>query len=187
MIKAQNFDKKTENETSCHCNSRRGSSDGPRREKSTTATSLGAFGQVRFKVMELDLTLCFRLVEFSAELLDDWFDFLASKDAWKNKFEINAARMAANFQRGNQRCGFYDPSLEHGGPPPSTRRRRQVLDDNERYNRGDPVEGTRQITTGFRKWAERYLSRCSGQVKYQYQVNRMEKWNGLLQAKLANQ
>ena len=84
------------------------------------------------------------MVEFSAELLDDWFGFLPSRDAWKNKFEINAARMASNFQRGNQRCGFYDPSIEHGGPPPS-RKRRQVLDENERYNRNDPSEGKIEV------------------------------------------
>merc|ERR1712025_316843 len=58
-----------------------------------------------------------RLVEFSAELLDTWYQFLPSRDAWRNKFEINAARMSRNFERGNQRCGFFDPSLPHGGPP----------------------------------------------------------------------
>merc|ERR1712086_1193083 len=32
----------------------------------------------------------------------------------------------------------------------------------ERYNREDPWEGTKQITTGFRKWAERYIAGCNG-------------------------
>ena len=46
-----------------------------------------------------------RLVEFSHELLDDWYNWLPSKDAWKDKFEKNADRMGRNFERGNQRCG----------------------------------------------------------------------------------
>merc|ERR1711990_1189296 len=107
-----------------------------------------------------------KVTEFSAEILNDWYGFLPSKDSWISKFETNAARMERNFNRGNQRCGFYDV---------------------DRYNREDPVEGTKQITTGYRKWAERYLSQCSGQRLYQHQVNRMNKWNNLLQGHLASQ
>ena len=128
-----------------------------------------------------------RLVEFTEELMTDWFPWLPSQDAWINKFATNAERMARNFNRGNQRCGFYDENqLPHGGP--SERRKREIDADSiwDRYDREDPSVGTKQITTGFRKWAERYLSECSGQRNYNYQVNRMNKWNGLLQAHLAN-
>merc|ERR1712176_31159 len=125
-----------------------------------------------------------RLTEFSAEILNDWYGFLPSKDAWIQKFANNAERMERNFNRGNQRCGFYDENqLPHGGPE----RKRRDLDDVDRYNREDPVEGTKQITTGFRKWAERYISQCSGQRQYQHQINRMNKWNNLLQGHLASQ
>ena len=126
-----------------------------------------------------------RLVEFSAELLNDWYSFLPSQASWVGKFERNAERMERNFERGNQRCGFYDENqLPHGGP--SERRKREIDADSiwDRYDREDPAVGTKQITTGFRKWAERYLSECSGQKNYSYQVNRMNKWNGLLQAHL---
>ena len=129
-----------------------------------------------------------RLVEFSAELMNQWYTFLPSQQSWVEKFERNAGRMSANFERGNQRCGYYDAdNLPHGGP--SDRRRRELDADSiwDRYNREDPAEGTKQITTGFRKWAERYLSACSGQRNYSYQVNRMNKWNNKLQAHLANQ
>ena len=128
-----------------------------------------------------------RLVEFSAELLNDWYSFLPSQASWVGKFERNAERMERNFERGNQRCGFYDENqLPHGGP--SERRKREIDADSiwDRYDREDPSVGTKQITTGFRKWAERYLSECSGQKNFNYQVNRMNKWNGLLQAHLAN-
>ena len=56
-----------------------------------------------------------RLVEFTEELMTDWFPWLPSQDAWINKFATNAERMARNFNRGNQRCGFYDETqLPHG-------------------------------------------------------------------------
>ena len=126
-----------------------------------------------------------RLVEFTAEIMDDWFGFLPSQDAWKAKFEKNAARMERNFERGNQRCGFYDEDqLPHGGPSDDRKRREADVD---RYDREDPSVGIKQLTTGFSKWAQRYLSQCSGQRNYNYQVNRMAKWNEALQAHLANQ
>ena len=120
-----------------------------------------------------------RLVEFTEEILTDWFDFLPSQQAWINKFATNAARMERNFERGNQRCGFYDETqLPHGGP----RERRDV--DEIRYNRENPKVGVKQLTTGFRKWAERYISQCSGQKNFQFQVKRMAKWNNALQKHL---
>ena len=128
-----------------------------------------------------------KLVEFSEEILNEWYTFLPSKDSWVAKFAANAERMERNFNRGNQRCGFYDESSEHGGPAAAERKRREASSDLDRYNREDPVEGTKQITTGFRKWAERYISQCSGQRQYQHQVNRMAKWNNLLQGHLASQ
>ena len=127
-----------------------------------------------------------KLVEFSEEILNEWYTFLPSKDSWVAKFAANAERMERNFNRGNQRCGYYDESSEHGGPA-AERKRREASSDLDRYNREDPVEGTKQITTGFRKWAERYISQCSGQRQYQHQVNRMAKWNNLLQGHLASQ
>ena len=125
-----------------------------------------------------------RLNQFSAEILLMWFDFLPSRDSWIDKFGITGHRMERNFNRGNQRCGYYDEAnLPHGGPE---RKRRDDDDfDVERYNRDDPSIAVKQITTGYRKWAERYLSQCSGQRRYQHIVKRMNKWNSLLQAQLA--
>merc|ERR1712227_751424 len=123
-----------------------------------------------------------KLVMFSEELMNDWFGALPSKERWIAKFTTNAGRMERNFERGNQRCGFYDENeLPHGGPEAARERREAEVD---RYDREDPSVGIKQLTTGFSKWAQRYLSQCSGQRNYQYQVNRMAKWNGLLQARL---
>ena len=65
-----------------------------------------------------------RLVQFSAEILTSGaFQHMPhgnkwSKESndkwitmWTNKFAKNAGRMERNFQRGNQRCGFYDPNM----------------------------------------------------------------------------
>ena len=125
-----------------------------------------------------------RLVEFTDEIMNQWFTFLSSQQAWIEKFATNAGRMGRNFERGNQRCGFYDESqLPHGGPFDD--RKRRAADDVDRYNREDPSEGIKQLTTGFRKWADRYISACSGQRNYKYQVNRMKKWNEQLQGHLS--
>ena len=94
--------------------------------------------------------------------------------------------MERNFNRGNQKCGFYDESqLPHGGP--EERKRRAVDDEDFRYNTADPSVGAKQITTGFSKWAVRYIGQCSGQKDNQFQVNRMSRWNDKLQAHLAGQ
>jgi len=73
----------------------------------------------------------------------------------------------------NDECFFYDPNTTHGG-----RARRQVsdeeggdqdyddsraADDMIRYDKNNPVRGLKQITTGFRKWAQRYINECAGE------------------------
>merc|ERR1712003_539444 len=101
-----------------------------------------------------------KLAQFAEEIMNEWFDFLPTTEDWITRFQKNADRMALNFQRGEQRCGHYDANqLPHGGPA----RKRRDEDSVERYNREDPVVGVKQLTTGYRKWAERYLSQCSGQ------------------------
>merc|ERR1712020_222241 len=83
----------------------------------------------------------------------DWFQFVPSASKWVSKFATNAGRMKKNFRRGNQKCGFYDKDqLPHGGP--AERKRRDLDDDVLKYDREDPSVGIKQITTGFRKWAE---------------------------------
>ena len=58
-----------------------------------------------------------RLTVISRDILVIHFDWLASKEAWIKKFKRNSDRMARNFKRGEQRCGYYDGTqLPHGGP-----------------------------------------------------------------------
>ena len=52
------------------------------------------------------------LVQFSDEILNSGaFNNKSDKwiERWGLKFESNAERMKKNFERGEQRCGFYDP------------------------------------------------------------------------------
>ena len=49
-----------------------------------------------------------------------------------------------------------------------------------RYDKNNPMLGIKQITTGFGKWAQRYINECSGQRKNKYQVQRMARWFKIL-------
>ena len=121
-----------------------------------------------------------RLVEFTSEILNSGaFNNKSVRwiENWELKFARNAARMEQNFSRGNQRCGFYDENLPHGGPS-DDRKKRDVEFD--RYDRVNPCRGTKQLITGFTKWSERYISSCSGQKNHKHQATRMEKWAGIM-------
>ena len=87
----------------------------------------------------------------------------------------------------NPRCSFYDDSLTHGGPEGSTRKRRSLSDDFDRYDRANPLKGAKQITTGFRKWAARYIAACNGQKAYQHHVKRFPKIFGRMAGALKDQ
>lgn len=140
-----------------------------------------------------------RLKQFSAEWLNDNLVDLPSKDSWIAKFNNNADRMQSAFNR--EICGYFNPDLQHGGPdadpdlrpngvprrPTTMRRRREggdgyTNDSGEllRYNKDNPMIGIKQITTGYRKWAERYINECWGQRKHKYQKTRMARWFQIL-------
>ena len=88
--------------------------------------------------------------------------------------------------KGDKRCGYYDnvqtADNKHGGPDAEpnlrpngkprnpVRKRRSEFDDYEgedgsllRYDNNNAVRGIKQITTGYRKWAERYINECTNQ------------------------
>ena len=96
---------------------------------------------------------------------------------WEDKFANNADRMENSFTRGNQRCGFYDENLPHGGPS-DDRKRRDIEFD--RYDRENPCTGMKQLITGFEKWSERYISACFGQKTFSHQARRMVKWGNIM-------
>ena len=121
-----------------------------------------------------------KLNRFANEWLND---NLSAKEAshWGPKFDRNVAR----FERRFELCPFYDENqLPHGGPAPSeeARKRRNAVDENdddfERYNKNEPMVGIKQITSGFRKWAQRYIAECK--VQPGRQVDRANKWFNIL-------
>lgn len=124
---------------------------------------------------------------------EEWCnDNLSAKQAnnWTNKFANNVARFEARFER----CGYYDENHEHGGP--ADRKRRSGAEDGCldidselcRYDKSNPVRGIKQITSGFRKWAERYLANNKNgafcKLQPEKQVARANKWHDKLVAKL---
>lgn len=123
-----------------------------------------------------------RLVQFTYELIDEWYGFLESKELWIQKIQTNAAQMERAFSRGNERCGFFDEANSPDGGPRARRAAEAAEMDELRYNREDPKIATAQLLSGFEKWAERYLAECSGQPRnYQHQIKRMARWNSKLQ------
>jgi hypothetical protein len=132
-----------------------------------------------------------RLNQFAEEWLTDNLSHLPSVGRWVEKFNANAGRMTRAF--GRSKCGFYDQTMmPHGGPDPNPnlrpngrpRNRRQAEDSSYegsdgsllRYDKSNPMLGIKQITTGYRKWAQRFINECHGQRKFNYQVERMSRW-----------
>ena len=125
---------------------------------------------------------------------EEWCnDNLTAKQAahWIPKFKKNVVR----FERRYEICGFYDENQKpHGGPKPvDNRRRRDADSDYEdedgilmRYDKENVIKGIKQISSGFRKWAQRYIVDCK--VQPGTQANRADKWFGILAKKwTANQ
>ena len=124
-----------------------------------------------------------KLNTFAAE----WCNANLSEKAaamWVGKFDRNVVRFGRRFEL----CGFYDDTMEHGGP-----RERRAADDLSfldcegelcpRYDKENPIRGIQQITKGFSKWATRYVSDC--RLQPEKQVTRSNKWFGQLTEKLA--
>ena len=127
-----------------------------------------------------------KLNKFANEWVDNNLDEKAAKN-WNGKFDRNVDR----FERRFELFGFYDENqLPHGGP--ANKERRDAEDDLAfldcegslcpRYDKNNPVRGIQQITKGFAKWAQRYISTCKLQPAKQ--VDRSNKWFGQLTGKL---
>ena len=112
------------------------------------------------------------------DFAEEWCnDNLSDRQAanWIPKFNRNVAR----FERRWELCAFYDPDLlPHGSFEPERKRRSDDVECDEngicRYDKSNPLRGIKQITSGFRKWAERYVSTCKLQPGRQ--VDRAEGW-----------
>jgi hypothetical protein len=88
-------------------------------------------------------------------------------------------------------CFFYDPDQPHGGRPRDRRDDEdenldddydfgKASDDLIRYDKKNALRGLRQIMTGYRKWAERYIDQCPAEKK----DKTLSKWANLFRNKI---
>lgn len=132
------------------------------------------------------------LTRFTTEWMDKNFrELLPSDHKGNENGERLADRFSGRFKNWSERlkilvddsdkdCFFYDANAPHGGrtrrdgdeedvEEESTEDDSQEYDysieadDLTRYDKNNPQRGLRQITTGFRKWALRYISACPGE------------------------
>lgn len=97
-------------------------------------------------------------------------------DRFSKRFKNWIGRMKGLINDADKDCFFFDPTSPHGGRT----RRESPLDEAEgtlnqdydysdyaddlvRYDKNNPQRGLRQISTGLRKWAQRYISECPGE------------------------
>merc|ERR1711990_1227014 len=100
-----------------------------------------------------------QIVQFSVEVLDNFFADHKRINNWKKKFARNAYRMEKSFFR----CGE-DPVVEAENEWAS-------------YDDSNGENAMNDVTTGFSKWATTYISGCGGQKRENHHVKRMKKWN----------
>ena len=92
-------------------------------------------------------------------------------------------------------CGFFDPSVPHGGPRPARKRRSDEVNvfdrfedalrerkmaENEVRLSNDVDLAWVQVGTGYRKWITRYMAECNGEKVYNYHTNRLNKVTSIL-------
>jgi len=109
-----------------------------------------------------------QLERFALEWLDAQFGKGHQKaEHWSGKFQRNTQRMRHRFET----CGADQKS----------RKRREASKKGSpisRLDKNNPVKALKQITTGYRKWAERFLKPCPKQPATQ--AERSRKWNVVL-------
>ena len=164
------------------------------------AFSVAAFAQsvdnsngdklVRHPIQRLE-----RLESFINEWLDDNFRGTNVKTHWMAKFKRNSDRMEMRFNI----CGAYDDrrrrettagdaiittpdsAYDYDYDYDYDESSDEVLDF-ARYDKTNPVNGLRQITVAYKKWAQRFISKCKLQPRKQ--ALRSELWNAKLKKQL---
>merc|ERR1739848_52336 len=108
-------------------------------------------------------------------LMKDHFSDCSKSDAWEDKLLKICNRSLNAYNLRPNSCGFFDPDKEHGGP--------RAEEEDERYSETDAIASINGITSGIRKWSQRYLNECGGQKNHEHIVNHSNKWRKKLTAK----
>lgn len=105
-----------------------------------------------------------QVLSFAQDVMDNEFADHKRYPQWKQKFNRNTMRMKASYFK----CGN-DPIVAPVAEWVS-------------YDNSKPSKAMKDITTGFRKWAETYLNSCKAQYnrKHIAHISRMDKWNSAL-------
>ena len=106
-------------------------------------------------------------------LMGDFFSGCKKADQWEDKMLKLCDRALKTYKREDRPCSFFDPNLEHGGP---------AEDDptDVRYSEDDAVSSIKGITSGIKKWSQRYLAECGGQNDDKNLVRHANKWRAKL-------
>ena len=121
-----------------------------------------------------------KLISFSEELMDRKFLWWDRRIKYKETFQ----RIGNNIEQAFYRCGSYEVGDDEAEEDENVDDQRSTPES--RYNKLDPCVAAKQITTGFRKWAERYLDSCAGHKKNQHVVKKMNHMRDVLVKTLFN-
>ena len=114
--------------------------------------------------LEVRFLTLIKVLDFAQEVMDNEFAGHKRAANWKRKFGANAMRMIKSYNK----CGN-DPVVAPVAEWIS-------------YDNSKPSKAMKDITTGFRKWAQTYLNSCKGQYNRNHiaHISRMTKWNSAL-------
>jgi len=106
-----------------------------------------------------------------------------------NRWDRHVTKLTDNMLDAYSRpqCGFYDESIQNGGPDPNphlrpngkprkNNRDKRDTDEMLKYDKNNPIKGLQQVLNGFRIWAERHINECGGQRKHNHISKRMQNW-----------
>lgn len=106
-----------------------------------------------------------------------------------NRWDRHVTKLRTKMESAYSRpqCGFYSEDIQNGGPDPhphlrpdgkprKTNRKKRDADEMLKYDKNNPLKGLKQVTNGFRIWAERHINECGGQRKHQHISKRMQNW-----------
>jgi len=113
-----------------------------------------------------------------SRLMVDHFSECSKIDAWEGKLLKVCDRALKAYNRVARECSFFDPNAPNGGPGPAEEG--DEAGDDTRYSETDAVASIKGITSGIRKWSQRYLAECGGQKNHAHLVNHATKWRNKL-------
>ena len=70
----------------------------------------------------------------------------------------------------------YHSKTHESNEPFQASRKRRAEEEDLRYSDTDGIASINGITTGIKRWSQRYLAECGGQANHDHIVKHAEKW-----------